>query len=227
MRAGVIWWIVTLATCVAGGLLVAVSGRLLGRVRAAANWPTAPPVGRGGRVPAFAGAAVGLVLLAGAAALTTLQFTRPAHLVGWLPPAGAAVVVLVAGGFAAGKEAERAELTALIRTPPAAKWIPAQDQVQDRISTGVDSTLVGDSDPAVPPGGEPGWVYRDPAGAWYLAVATDQGHRLVSLPGFTLVPAGGVAGPLDLAGSVQISVYPVADPPPHAGRPAGQVRGRA
>ena len=69
----------------------------------------------------------------------------------------------------------------------------------------------GDSDPAVPDGGESGWVYRDAAGDWYLAVATTTGKRLVRLTDFTLVPPGTAQPPLTLAGSVEISVWPVTE----------------
>jgi hypothetical protein len=201
------WWIVGFATSVAGGLLTAASVHLLGRVRAAANWPTAPPVGRAARICARIGTGAGLVLLAIAAALLAAYLTRPVHGLAWLVPAAAAGVVLVAGGLTAAKLVERAELAALIRTPPAEKWIPTQDPKSRPVST-----LLGGADPAVPSDGRPGWVYRDAEGGWYLAVAADEpGQRLVRLSDFALVPAGVVAAPLALAGSVEISVYPVQD----------------
>ena len=63
----------------------------------------------------------------------------------------------------------------------------------------------------MPVEGRSGWVYRDPGGGWYLAVATEGGQRLVRLTDFTLVPVGTAGTPLSLAGSVEISVWPVAD----------------
>ncbi len=223
MEHGVVWWIAGFAMFVTGGLLLAVSIHLLGRVRAAAHWPTAPPVGRGARASARAGSALGLVVAAGGIALVGTWVASPVQVIDWLLPVGAALTVLLAGGLAAAKLAERAELTALIRTPPAAKWIPAQDHrpgppaglVQDLTSGGGVSTLPGGTDPVVPSDGRPGWVYRDRSGDWYLAVAADEpGQRLVRLADFALVPAGTVHPPLDLAGSVEISVYPVADAHP-------------
>ncbi|MEN3304126.1 MAG: hypothetical protein V7603_328 [Micromonosporaceae bacterium] len=231
MEHGMVWWIVGFATSVIGGALTVASVRLLGRVRAAASWPTAPPVGRAGRATARAGAATGLVLLAVASGLLAVWLARPVHVMGWLIPTAAAGTVLLAGGMIAVKMAERAELSALIRTPPAAKWIPAQDhrpgppagQVQDGISGRAASTLLSGADPAVPSDGRPGWVYRDAGGDWYLAVAADvPGQRLVRLADFALVPAGAAGAPLDLAGSVQISVYPVEDV-----QPAGPAPGTA
>jgi hypothetical protein len=223
MERGAVWWMVGFATSVMGGLLTVASVRLLGRVRAAANWPTAPRVGRAARAMARTGVAAGLVLLAVAAALVAVWLVGPVHAMGWLVPVAAAGTVLVAGGLIAAKMAEHAELSALIRTTPAAEWIPAQDhkpgppagQVQDRTSGRAVSTRLGGADPAVPSDGRPGWVYRDLAGDWYLAVAGDEpGQRLVRLADFALVPAGAVTAPIDLAGSVQISVYPVQDARP-------------
>jgi hypothetical protein len=220
MERGMVWWIVGFATSVMGGLLTTASVRLLGRVRAAANWPTAPPVRRASRAAGKLGVVLGLLLIGGAAALLAAWLARPVHLIGWktwLVPAGAVALVLLLGGLITAKLVERAELAALIRTPPV-KSAPAQDhrpgppagQVQDRISDRAVSTILGGADPAVPSDGRPGWVYRDATGDWYLAVAADEpGQRLVRLVDFALVPAGTAALPLDLAGSVQISVYPV------------------
>jgi hypothetical protein len=42
-------------------------------------------------------------------------------------------------------------------------------------------------------------------------VATAGGQRLVRLTDFTLVPVGTAGSPLALAGSVEISVWPVTD----------------
>jgi hypothetical protein len=225
MEHGTAWWIVGFATSVAGGLLTAASMRLLGRARAAANWPTALPTGRGARALAAAGAGFGLLLLAAGATVLVARLGRPAGLAGWLLPAGAGAALLLAGGLAAVRLAERAELSALIRTPSAVPWVPGQGHrpglpagpvKNDKAGSGA-ATLAGGTDPVVPPGGQPGWVYRDRGGDWYLALgAGPTGRRLVRLTDFALVPVGAVAAPLELAGSVQISVYPVEEPQPAA-----------
>jgi hypothetical protein len=59
----------------------------------------------------------------------------------------------------------------------------------------------------LPAGVQPGWVYQDAAGDWYLAVAAGSGQRFVRLRDFRL---GTPKPPLTLQGSVEISVYPVA-----------------
>ena len=74
----------------------------------------------------------------------------------------------------------------------------------------------GLNEPALPSDSRSGWVYRDPAGEWYLAVAAEGGQRLVRLTDFTLVPVGTAGTPLELAGSVEISVWPVTDRVPDA-----------
>jgi hypothetical protein len=223
MERSTVWWIVGFATSVTGIVLAGGSVRLLGRARAAANWPSAPPAGLTGRTGGITGTAFGLVLLAAGAAALTARLTPPVRALSWLVPVGAGAVVLLAGAIIAAKVAERAELTALIRTPPAAKWIPAQDRepgapagpAQNLIPVQEVSTDTGGTDPAVPSEGQPGWVYCDPDGDWYLAVsAAPEGHRLVRLTDFALVPPGAVGAPLELAGSVQISVYPTVDAPP-------------
>jgi hypothetical protein len=220
MERSTVWWIVGFATSVTGIVLAGGSVRLLGRARAAANCPRAPPAGLTGRTGGVTGTAFGLVLLAVGAVALTARLAPPVRAVSWLVPAGAGVVVLLAGTIIASKVAERAELTALIRTPPAAKWIPAQDRepglpagpVQNLTPAAAVSTGTGGAEPAVPSGGQPGWVYCDPEGDWYLAVSAEpEGYRLVRLTDFALVPPGAVGAPLELAGSVQISVYPTVD----------------
>ena len=156
-------------------------------------------------------------------------------MLGFIAPAGAAAAVALVGGFAAAKLAERAELTALIRTSPAAPG--AAPRLRAELAGGsrewVEPAGGGrewaertrdEGDPLIPAGGRPGWVYRDAGGDWYLAIAADdsrgtglaavgQLQRLVRLPEFALVPAGSLTAPLELAGSVQISVYPVEEQP--------------
>ena len=114
----------------------------------------------------------------------------------------------MAGASTARRLVNRAELTALIRTPPREPGIPPPPTPKIPLQ---DPPTAADTDPAVPADGESGWVYRDATGAWYLAVATADGQRLVRLTDFALVPAGTAEAPLSLAGSVEISVWPVSD----------------
>ncbi len=67
-------------------------------------------------------------------------------------------------------------------------------------------------DPSVPDDAQPGWVYQDGSGGWFLAVRLGPGFRLVRLPEFDLPPIGSVRPPLSLAGSVELSVWPIEAP---------------
>jgi hypothetical protein len=195
---------VTRAAAVAGavvGLVLVVLGvRLLARARAATQWPgprTLPPVGRrtGGAV-----VAVGLLLLAvavpaladGVVTVTGAPW-RP-----WAVRAALALTTLAIGGYAAARQVDRAETTALIRSP----YIPRQAGPDGRRAPG------GPADPAAPADGQGGWVYRDDAGTWYLAVALDSGpgFRLLRLDDFRLAAPGEARPPLRLAGSAQVTV---------------------
>lgn len=66
---------------------------------------------------------------------------------------------------------------------------------------------------AVPTDAEPGWVYCDADGNFLLVVdidtPEDDGRRLVRLVDFALAPYGSVREPLTLAGSIEISVWPM------------------
>lgn len=66
---------------------------------------------------------------------------------------------------------------------------------------------------AVPTNAEPGWVYQDADGNFLLVVdidtPEDDGRRLVRLVDFALAPYGSVREPLTLAGSIEISVWPM------------------
>ncbi|MBB6037821.1 hypothetical protein [Phytomonospora endophytica] len=66
---------------------------------------------------------------------------------------------------------------------------------------------------AVPTDAEPGWVYQDGDGNYLLVVdidtPEDEGRRLVRLVDFALAPYGSVREPLRLAGSIEISVWPM------------------
>jgi hypothetical protein len=202
--------------------------RLLGRARAAANWPTAPSFGVVARPAAYLGIGLGLSGLAAAAALSlgTLAAPEPAFVPhtwrAWLVGLGGALVVIGIGAVVTGRLVARSELTALIRIPPRppdGDFHPLDVRLYD--SPTELSTPPGGMDPVVPSGGQSGWVYRDQVGDWYLAVATEGGERggerggqrLVRLPDFTLVPPGQAGSPLTLAGSVQLSVWPVEERP--------------
>jgi hypothetical protein len=221
MNRDTIFWAARLALGVIGVVLMIGSVRRLGRARAAANWPTAARVATLSIPLGWTGVGTGLLALAVAAGLSLGVLAGPdqPELVprtwrGWLVAGTAALVVLVAGATTARRLVNRAELTALIRTPPRAPGTappPAQ-----KIPVPDLPTPATDADPAVPNGGESGWVYRDATGAWYLAVATGDGHRLVRLTDFALVPAGTAKAPLSLAGSVEISVWPVTEKVPGA-----------
>ncbi len=260
MDPSAIFWTTRLVVGLAGLVLMFGAVSLLGRARAAANWPTAPSVGVAARPAAYLGIGLGLLSLAAAAALGLAALVTPDAVTpdavtpdtvtpnaatpnaatpnaafvphtwrAWLVGLGGGLVVIGIGAAATGRLVARAELTALIRTPPRRP----DDDFHPLVNLGAGngeaaddwrahtrpelSTLPGGIDPVVPSGGQPGWVYRDPAGDWYLAVATDGGERggerLVRLPDFTLVPVGQAGSPLTLAGSVQLSVWPVEERP--------------
>jgi hypothetical protein len=213
MNRDAIFWAGRLILGGIGIVLMFASVRRLGRARAAANWPTAAPVARLSAPLGWLGTVLGLIALAVAAGSSLGALSDPEPFPhtwrSWLIAGTTALVVVAAGLSTARRLVGRAELTALIRTPPREPVtapppmpkIPAQDP----------PTPAGDSDPAVPAGGESGWVYRDAAGDWYLAVATATGQRLVRLTDFALVPPGTAQPPLTLAGSVEISVWPVTE----------------
>lgn len=188
MDRGTAFWLARLLLAGLGVVLLFGAVRLLGRARAAANWPTAAPVPRFARPLGWAGLGAGVATLAAAGALCLAALAGP-DLVpptprAWLLAAAGALTVLLVFGAATSRLLERAELAVLIRTRP------------------------GVAEPGRP-NGQPGWVYQDTLGDWYLAVATGTGQRLVRLTDFTLVPAGAPRPPLTLQGSVEISVYPV------------------
>ena len=264
MGGSAIFWVACLVTAVIGALLVFGAARRVGQARAAASWPSARPA-RLARPLGWLGIALGLLALAGAAALSLAALVGPARRGplpqdwrGWLIAAVVGVAVLAAGVLAARGLVAHTELTALIRTPPRSgeptpepgTETPTQRPGEETRSSPPAATgqppaegaairqvpgeraateaaaptqrapepvppqprpTVAEGDPAVPEAGRPGWVYRDPAGAWYLCVATEGGRRLVRLTDFTLVPVGAAGTPLSLAGSVEISVFPVTD----------------
>jgi hypothetical protein len=227
MDRNAIFWVGRLLMGGIGILLMFPSVRLLGRARAAANWPTAPPVAAFARPLGWAGIVAGLLGLAAAAGLSLAALTDlsvpqlvPHTRRGWLVAGAAALLVLGIGASAARRTVSRAELTTLIRTPPRPVYVihprdaPSPPTVAP--AAPVSPAQAGPHEPSIPPDGRSGWVYRDPAGDWYLAVAADSGQRLVRLTDFTLVPVGTAGTPLALAGSVEISVWPVTDRVPDA-----------
>jgi hypothetical protein len=207
---------VAVAAAVAGLVLVILGVRLLARARAATQWPgprRLPPVGR-----RSAGAIVvaGLVLLAAAVpalAEGVVTVSGPAWRP-WAVRAALALVTLALGGYAVVRLVDRAELAALIRTP----YIPRQPGPEDRRAA---PTL---GDPAVPDDGQGGWVYRDGAGEWYLAVSLEPGagHRLLRLVDFRLAAPGEARPPLHLAGSAQVTVLGPEEAPAGAEPPTGE-----
>ncbi len=236
MDRNAIFWAARLLTGVIGFLFTFFAIRVLGRARAAASWPTAAPVSTGARPLGWAGVAVGLlgVAVATGSALAALAGPSvPTFVPGgwraWLIAIAAVLVVLAVGTSTARRMLARAELTALIRTPPQGALRASPAVAPDPPAAPATVLPVAapgppaprgpgrpQVDPAVPADGRSGWVYRDPAGRWYLAVATDGGQRLVRLTDFTLVPVGVAETPLALAGSVEISVWPVTDAVPES-----------
>jgi hypothetical protein len=217
MDRNAIFWAARLALGGIGILLTFSAVRLLGKARAAANWPTAPPVATFARPLGWAGIGGGLLGLAAAAALSVAALADPQVVPhtwrGWLLAGVAALVVLAIGASTARRMVARAELTTLIRTPPRAAYVIRPREDPNPPPAPLSPEL---SEPAIPPDSRSGWVYRDPAGGWYLAVAAEGGQRLVRLTDFTLVPIGTAGAPLELAGSVEISVWPVTDRVPGA-----------
>ncbi len=208
-----------LGAAACGLVLVLWGARLLARARAAARWtgPLRPAVGR--RAAEFM---IVLGLLAVAVAVPTLVDTTVtvsgAGVRPWVVRVTVGLVTLAIGGYAVTRLVDRAELTALIRTP----HVPGQPGRAERRAN---YTL---EDFGVQTDGQAGWVYRDRAGEWYLAVAVDPAgpdggppygpgragsagtasgrQRLIRLTDFTLMSTRAVSGPLDLAGSVEIRV---------------------
>jgi hypothetical protein len=225
MDRSAIFWFGRLLVAVAGAVLATGATRQLGQIRASAKWPSAPRSGTFARPLWYLGlvAGVGLVaaalaLSAGVLAQTDSGTVTPVGWRGWLLAGGVAVAVVGMGGFLGGRMIDRAELTSLIRMPSGAVLTPMPSGALP-ITEPANPTLSGESsagwtqtsldvDPAVPSYGEPGWVYRDATGDWYLAVATRGGKRLVRLADFALTQVGAVDGPLQLAGSVQLTIWP-------------------
>jgi hypothetical protein len=220
MDRDAIFWAVRLFLGAIGIMLMIGAVRRVGRARAAANWPTAAPASTLSAPLGWTGIGIGMLALATAAGLSLGALADPAAAEvvprgwrGWLLAGTGALIVLVIGASIARRMVNRAELTSLIRTPPrhAVPGPATPPPPAPKIPVHDPPTPAADADPAVPAGGESGWVYRDPAGCWYLAVATAGGQRLVRLTDFALVPPGAVTPPLTLAGSVEISVWPVTE----------------
>lgn len=92
-------------------------------------------------------------------------------------------------------------------TSPPAPSIPYAARGRERIRAW------DEPENAVPAEAEAGWVYTDADGTFLLVVDIDapeeDGRRLVRLADFTLAPYGSVHEPLTLAGSIEISVWPL------------------
>lgn len=215
MDRNAIFWCLRLLVAAGGIGLSGLAADRLGRWRATANWresgPGGPSTGRLLSAVLATGVsltAVAALLVAGALVQEGRARSIPEGWRGWLLGAVAALVVLAAGGSVALRLVARVELSALIRTPSAIGTATEVDDDRRYSGTAQLPTQPGAADPAVPVDGQPGWVYRDHAGDWYLAVSESTGRRLVRLADFALVPAGTAAPPLDLVGSVQMSVWP-------------------
>src|SRR5256884_4194307 len=158
MDRSAIFWAARLVTGGIGVVLMFGAVRLLGRARAAASWPTAPPVFALARPLGWAGVAAGLASLATASALSLAALTDPGPVPAdpraWLLAAAGGLAVLLAGLGATGPLVGRAELSVLIRTRrtghdaafPIDALLPAQP-----------------SDRSVPAEGAPGRVCPDTA----------------------------------------------------------------
>lgn len=212
----------------AAGMLVAGPAvHRLGRSRAAAKWH--PERGnRLGRGLITLAVCCGVGMLGAGCGLLATRLPPLLRLdTARVPPVAVGVVigviVLVTGGYIAAKIADRVELAALIRGPGPIGRTAGSAAGRDAQSPGHarPGNALRDSDPDVPPTAEPGMVYRDAAGAWYLVVSAGTGFRLVALPGFTLTPPGTVRPPIVPAGSVELSVWPLARDVATAAAPGG------
>lgn len=215
---------------VLGVVLAGLGVHQLGAVRAARKWPSArqPRIGRG-----LAGTevAAGIVAAAGGAvALATLVPLTGLWRVGI--EVAAALFVLILGMVIAAKVADRVELNALIRSPsPLYRTTAPRPGGHHQIATSQPAKTTPRMqesdrvDPSVPAAAQPGWVFTDPAGSWYLCVSVGAGRRLVRLPDFGLVEPD-PARQVSVAGTVELSVWPLdaagaADGGPPAADPVG------
>ncbi|MGA8114979.1 MAG: hypothetical protein WCA46_15035 [Actinocatenispora sp.] len=211
----------TLATgvllIVLGVVLAGLGVHQLGVVRAARKWPLArqPRVGRG-----LAGLQLAVGILAstgGGVVLATLLRLSVGVRLG--VAAGTGLAILLLGMLLAAKLVDRVELNALIRSPsplyrttapgPGGQYQTATDPSRSTSPPPAAPGGADAADRAVPSGAQPGWIFTDHAGSWYLCVTTGNGHRLVQLPDFRLVTAE--AGQrLTVAGTVELTVWPLA-----------------
>jgi hypothetical protein len=152
-------------------------------------------LGWGGLVVGLAGVAGSAALSLGALADPTGSAPVPQTGRAWLFATAGALAALLLAGSLAGRLVERAELAVLIRT---------RTTVAGMIEELAPAHAGPDDDPV---DSQPGWVYQDAAGDWYLAVAAGSSQRFVRLRDFRL---GIPQPPLTLQGSVEIAVYPVA-----------------
>jgi hypothetical protein len=92
---------------------------------------------------------------------------------------------------------------------PAMTYTP-YDPDDDLVEDAPDTTPVEDAETLVRVV-QPGLVYRDAAGSWFLGVADPYGvpRPLLRLPGFSATTAHEPVYPLDVMGSVEIAVLPL------------------
>ena len=195
---------------VVGIIVTMVGAYRLGLARAARKWDSIENPPRGGRGVATTLVLTGLLCIGvGAGMLATeLRLSGLTPTLKTVVAVGIGVAAFLLAMYLAAKYADHVELNALIRTPARIRRVPA--------SAGQPGTGNGRGtrpDPIVPPTAQPGWVYRDPDGAWYLVVSSGAGHRLVSLPDFRLMPVGRVTSEITVAGSVELAVWPLSDTP--------------
>ena len=187
-----------LAAC--GLLLGVASSHRLGVARAMRKWPSGnkPTIGAG---LATLGVILALLVLSVAGAMLSLIVTLSSPW-RWVFLSAVAGASLVTGTFAAARLTDRYELNALIRAPA---------PIYRAATTGQPAVADAGADPAVPSGGQAGWVYRDATGAWFLAVGAPErsGFRLVRLSDFQLVRPDTARPPLTLAGGIELSVFPL------------------
>lgn len=93
---------------------------------------------------------------------------------------------------------------------PAMTYVPYGDAENDLEDDAPDTSPVEDAETLVREV-QPGLVYRDAAGSWFLGVADPYGvpRPLLRLPGFSATTAHEPVYPLDVMGSVEIAVMPL------------------
>ncbi len=200
------------ALLVVGAALLGVSVYQLGVTRAVCRWQVTGGRVRLGRFLATVGVLSGvLAITVGVGVLVSLapidgRLLRPVLIV------AASGVTLVVTGYIAAKVTDRVELNTLIRTPARFRRIVGSLTPVTPVEAGKASPDLA-ADSVIPPVAQPGWVYRDARGGWFLVVGASGGHRLVSLPDFHLTPVGAAQPPVTAVGSVELAVWPLGQTP--------------